>query len=167
METRRPTLTAEAQRLFAEADDKVIRVALPEGPGADIVFSALARDWGAIGFTVERAASEREADVRLVDAVAPSSSAAWFVRRFRCGAAAVCEPEADTLIDAARQAPVPLQRYALLQQAAAKIDDAHLFIAIAAPIRWSLVGKRLEGFAGNRFAIHTLTDLEQRAGAGD
>jgi peptide/nickel transport system substrate-binding protein len=167
IETRRPALVAEAQRLFEDSEERVIRVALPEGPGSDIVLSALARDWGAIGFTVERAASEREADFRLVDAVAPSSSAAWFVRRFRCGAAAVCEPDADTLMDAARQAPVPLQRYALLQQAAAKIDDAQLFIAIAAPIRWSLVGKRLEGFAGNRFAIHTLTDLEQRAGAGD
>ena len=29
-------------------------------------------------------------------------------------------------------------------------------------MRWSLVSERIQGFAGNRFAIHTLTGLEQR-----
>jgi peptide/nickel transport system substrate-binding protein len=42
------------------------------------------------------------------------------------------------------------------------MDDLQLFIPIAAPIRWSLVSGRIEGFAGNRFGIHTLTDLDQR-----
>ena len=79
------------------------------------------------------------ADFALIDEVAPSSSAAWFVRRFRCGAVAVCDPQADQLMDAARTTPVPAQRYALLIQAAARIDDAQLFIPITAPVRWSLV----------------------------
>jgi peptide/nickel transport system substrate-binding protein len=116
---------------------------------------------------VERAQSPSTADFTLIDEVAPSASAAWFVRRFRCDANAVCNAEIDQLIDAARQAQVPQQRYALLQQAAARIDDEQLFLPIAAPVRWSLVGKRIQGFAGNRFAIHTLTDLERRPGTGD
>jgi oligopeptide transport system substrate-binding protein len=37
-----------------------------------------------------------------------------------------------------------------------------LFIPIAAPVRWSLVSNRIEGFAGNRFGIHTLTSLDQK-----
>ena len=65
------------------------------------------------------------------------------------------------------QSLVPAQRYALLMEAAAKIDDAQLFLPVTAPIRWSLVSRRIQGFAGNRYAVHTLTDLEQRPGAGD
>jgi peptide/nickel transport system substrate-binding protein len=80
---------------------------------------------------------------------------------------AICDDQADALMEAARQTPVPQQRYALLAQAAARIDDAQLFIPIAAPVRWSLVSGRVQGFAGNRYARHTLTDLEQQAGTGD
>jgi peptide/nickel transport system substrate-binding protein len=69
------------------------------------------------------------------------------------------------LLDAARTAPVPAQRYALLYDAARRIDEAQLFIPLAAPVRWSLVSGRVQGFAGNRFARHTLTDLEQKVGA--
>jgi peptide/nickel transport system substrate-binding protein len=163
---RRADLIAIATRLFG-SDKPAIRVALPQGPGADLLLQLLVRDWGALGFTVERAASPAAADFRLIDAVAPSTSAAWFVRQFRCEAAPVCDAEADTLMQAARQAQVPAQRYALLVQAAAKVDDAQLFIPIAAPVRWSLVSNRIAGFAGNRFAVHTLTSLEQKPGAGD
>jgi peptide/nickel transport system substrate-binding protein len=80
--------------------------------------------------------------------------------------AAICDPDTDKLIDAARETPVPQQRYALLQQAASRIDDQQLFMPITAPVRWSLVGRRVQGFAGNRFAIHTLTDLQQRPASG-
>ena len=47
------------------------------------------------------------------------------------------------------------------------IDDQQLFIPITAPIRWSLVSQRIQGFAGNRFARHTLTDLEVKPGTGE
>jgi peptide/nickel transport system substrate-binding protein len=122
----------------------------------------LQRDWGALGFTVERLASSVAADFALIDEVAPSSSPAWFVRHFRCGAATVCDKDADALMDAARQTPVPGQRYAFLVQAAALIDGGELFLPIAAPVRWSLVSARVQNFAGNRYARHTLTDLEDK-----
>ena len=163
---RRPGLAADANRLFGDSKP-TIHVALPEGPGADLLFQELVRDWGAIGLPVERVGPAAPADFRLVDEVAPSTSPAWFVRHFRCGMAMVCDPEIDALIDAARASLVPAQRYALLGQAAARIDDAQLFIPITAPIRWSLVADRIDGFTGNRFARHTLTDLEQKPGSGD
>jgi peptide/nickel transport system substrate-binding protein len=162
---RLPSLRAEADRDFG-GEKPTIRIALPEGPGAELVLALIARSWGALGIGVERA-PPATADFALIDEVAPSTSAAWFVRRFHCGAAAVCDPEIDQLMDAARQSPVPQQRYALLQQAASRIDDAYLFMPITAPVRWSLVGKRIQGFAGNRFAVHTLTDLEKRPGTGN
>jgi peptide/nickel transport system substrate-binding protein len=156
-------LRAQADRLFGKAKP-TIRIALPEGPGGDLLFQEISRDWGALGLTVERAESAAAADFSLIDEVAPSSSPAWFVRRFHCGVVAVCDTQADELMDAARQAPVPAQRYALLGQAAGRIDDERLFIPITAPVRWSLVSGRIQNFAGNRYARHTLTDLTQQPG---
>jgi len=158
---RLTVLKTQADRLFG-ATKPVIQVALPEGPGADFLLEELKRDWGAIGITVSRADTPAAADLALVDEVAPSSSPAWFVRRFRCGVVAVCDEQADQLMDAARDMPAPAQRYALIAQAAGRVDEAQLFIPITAPVRWSLVSGRIQSFAGNRYARHTLTDLEQQ-----
>lgn len=156
---RRAQLSAEANRIFGNEDRPTLRIALPEGPGADILLARLAADWAALGISVEKAPSRRSADLVLVDLVAPSTSPAWFLRQFRCGQAAICSEEVDELLDAARAAPVALQRGALLAEAALTIDEQQFFLPIAAPIRWSLVSDRAPGFAGNRFAVHTLTSL--------
>lgn len=160
-------LQAQANRLFGKSPKPAIRIALPEGPGADLLFRLLQRDWGALGFTVTRAESAAAADFALIDEVAPSSSPAWFVRHFRCTFVPVCDSQADQLMDAARQTPVPAQRYALLGQAAARIDEGELFLPLAAPVRWSLVSARIQNFAGNRYARHTLTDLAVRPSNGE
>jgi oligopeptide transport system substrate-binding protein len=162
---RLPLLRAQADRLFGKTKP-VITVALPAGPGSDLLFQELKRDWNALGLTVEQAPMT-DADFTLIDEVAPSSSPSWFVRRFRCGVAPVCDAQADQLMDAARTMPIAAQRYALLTEAAARIDDVQLFIPITAPVRWSLVSGRVQNFAGNRYARHTLTDLEQKGGGSD
>jgi peptide/nickel transport system substrate-binding protein len=161
---RLPALREQADRLLGK-DKPILSVALPAGPGADLLYQELVRDWGAIGLNLERAAPNAPADLVLLDEVAPSSSPAWFIRKFRCDVAVVCDADADKLMDAARDTPVPAQRYALLSQAASRIDVAQLFIPIAAPVRWSLVSGRVQGFAGNRYGRHTLTDLEQQSGS--
>ena len=163
---RIPALQAQAKRLFP-ADRPTIRVSLPDGRGAELLLRLLQRDWGQLGFTVERAATAAAADFALVDEVAPSSSPSWFVRRFRCDRTPVCSPDADELMDGARVSPVPAQRYALLAQAAALIDAGELFMPIAAPVRWSLVSDRIQNFAGNRYARHTLTGLDASPGTED
>jgi len=158
---RRPALVSAAARLFkGHNSSPTLRVFLPDGPGADILFNRLVADWTPLGLTVKRATSPASADLMLIDAVAPATSGAWYVRQFRCGVVAICDSDADALMDSARQTPVLAQRYALLGQAAAKIDEDQLFIALAAPIRWSLVSPRIQNFAGNRYARHTLIDLE-------
>ena len=157
---RRPALAAAAARLFNNPKSKTVTLFLPAGPGSDILFNRVAMDWSSLGLTVERVPYLALADFRLIDAVAPSTSPSWFVRHFRCGIVTLCDPDADALMDAARTSPVPAQRYALLGQAAAKIDEGLLFIPLAAPVRWSLVSNRIQNFAGNRYARHTLTDLE-------
>ena len=45
------------------------------------------------------------------------------------------------------------------------IDEAVLFLPIAAPVRWSLVSPSVSGFAANQFARHPLTGLQQRLSA--
>ena len=158
---RRAALAAQSARQFG-TEQPTIQLFLPQGPGADILLNRLTIDWGAIGVKVERAKTSAAADLRLIDAVAPSTSPAWFLRQFRCQFVRVCDPEADKLLDAARDTLVPAQRAALLAQAATRIDDAQLFMPLTAPIRWSLVSNRIQGFAGNRYARHTLTDLGRK-----
>ena len=164
IEERRARLSASASRLFTEAENPVIRIAVTDTPGAKVILSRLATDWGALGLTVETAGSEQAADFRLVDTVAPSTSPAWYLRNFRCGEVPVCDPDADELLEGARAATVTAQRNALLAQAANVMDEQQLFIALTAPIRWSLVSDRVQGFATNRFARHTLTSLGERPG---
>lgn len=154
---RRAQALDAAARLFK--DKPTVRLFLPAGPGADLLFNQLVIDWGSLGLTVERASSLRAADFALLDEVAPSASPAWFVRRFRCGLVPVCDGEADKLMDGAREALVPAQRSALLTQAAGRIDDQSLFIPLSAPVRWSLAANDLSGFRVNRFARHTLVGL--------
>ncbi|GAA4744337.1 ABC transporter substrate-binding protein [Sphingomonas daechungensis] len=162
IDQRRATLSAAAERMIGRLDAPVIRIALPDSPGAKIMLSRLASDWGALGIKVEDAEKGGPADLRLIDLVAPSSSPAWYLRSFRCGIVSVCDAEADELLNGARAATVPAQRYGLFTQAAQRMDDQQLFIALTAPIRWSLVSTQMQGFANNRFATHTLVGLRQR-----
>lgn len=160
---RRALLETSAARFSGGGGDRpVIRVALPDGPGSAMLLDRLTEDWGALGFEVARAANGQRADLKLVDQVAPSTSASWYVRRFRCELAVLCDEQLDQILEAARNTPVLAQRSALHAEAARRIDSLHLFIPLTAPIRWSLVAPRVVGFAGNRFAIHTLTGLEEQ-----
>ena len=159
---RRSQLASRAAQMFGGMERPVVRVALPDAPGAKMLLDRLIGDWGALGITVERAEPDGPADLRLIDAVAPSTSPAWFLRQFRCDLPALCDVAADELLEGARNTPVPAQRNALLAQAAQLIDEQQLFIPIAAPIRWSLVSERVQGFATNRYARHSLIGLGQR-----
>jgi peptide/nickel transport system substrate-binding protein len=164
---RRAQLMAQADRLFGEEERPTLRIALPDGPGAKLLFDRLAADWGVLGIKLERAGAGRPADLKLIDEVAPSNSPAWFVRHFRCDEAALCDEDIDELLATARTTVVPDQRWALLADAARRIDEAQLFLPLTAPVRWSLVSPRITGFAGNRFARHTLVGLrEQLASEG-
>ncbi|MES2001344.1 MAG: ABC transporter substrate-binding protein [Pseudomonadota bacterium] len=157
---RRAALANDAGFVFGSGERPAVTVYLPTGPGADLLLQRLQVDWGAIGLKVERARSPRESDFALIDEVAPSFSPAWFVRHFRCDSTPVCNPDADTLLDAARAAQIPGQRYALIAQAASLVDSKTLFIPLIAPVRWSLVSTEMTGFRGNRFARHTLSGLQ-------
>jgi oligopeptide transport system substrate-binding protein len=156
---RRARAAADARTALGGEEPLKLGIALPDGPGADILFARLAADWRPLGVELVRAGKGVRADLKLVDEVAPSISPAWFVRNFRCGVAPLCSESADALMDSARDAMIPVQRAALLAEAGRLIDEDVLFLPIAAPIRWSLVGDGLPGFAENIFARHPLSGL--------
>ena len=53
-----------------------IRLYLPSGPGSTLLYGRIVADWRGIGIEAVRA-SAQDADVRLVDLVAPGGSALW------------------------------------------------------------------------------------------
>jgi peptide/nickel transport system substrate-binding protein len=158
---RRQFLVQEAQRLFGNVQRPAFRIFLPTGPGGDYLLARLRYDWGPLGLQVDRAPTPASADLVWIDEVAPSSSPAWFLRRFRCEAVPICLEDADPLLDQARLTPDSTQRAQLFLEAALMMDDAQLFIPVAAPIRWSLVSGRAPGFEENPFARHTLVGLAE------
>jgi len=136
-----------------------LRVAMPNAPGYRLAFARLRRDWAAIGVEAERVAPGAEAELRLVDEVAPASSAVWYLRHFTCEAGPVCDPVADEALQAARLAPTAAERRAALLRADAALTTLSPFVPIGAPVRWSLVTPRLTGFRPNQFARHPASEL--------
>lgn len=171
---RRPDLIERARTIFpqggepepgaAPAPRPVIRVDIPGGPGGEIILARLKADWEPLGVEVA-VAGDGAADFRFIDEVAPSSSPAWFLRRFRCDYVPVCAEQADQLLDAARLTGFPPQRARFFADAERIMREEVLFIPVAAPVRWSLAGRDLQGFAENRFGRHTLTDLRMATNA--
>ena len=131
-----------------------IRVAMPDGPGYRLMFAHLRRDWRAIGVTAERVAETADAELRLIDAVAPANLSTWYMRRFECGANALCSAEADAELAAARTARDPAERQRRLTAADRLLMELTPFIPLTAPVRWSLVSPRLTGFQVNPFGRH-------------
>ena len=174
---RRAALIAEARRLLpapkattaasdTPPEPRRLLVRLPEGSGYDIILMRLNADWGPLGFEVERAGRGARADLAWIDLVAPSDSPAWFLRQFRCAVAPVCTAQADVLLEQARDVAIAAQGNALMGEAARLMDADQLFIAIAAPVRWSLTARAVTGFVENRYARHPLGGLRARPDTG-
>jgi ABC-type oligopeptide transport system substrate-binding subunit len=137
-----------------------LSIYLPGGPGSDIIFSVLRKNLGSVGFALERAAREDDADLILVDRVARYAAADWFLNQFNCSLRrGACSPEADARVEEARSAPDAASAAALLAEAEAELTAANAYIPIAAPLRWSLIRSDITGFAPNRWGFHPLPPL--------
>lgn len=155
----RRALASRTIASLARDTPPTIRVALPAGPGYRLVFAHLRRDWRLIGVTAEAVRPDAVADLMLIDAVAAANLSTWYLRRFGCAQSAVCSPEAEALLEAARLAPSAGERQVRLAEADRMLTDLTPFIPIAAPVRWSLVSPRLTGFQPNPFARHFVGSL--------
>lgn len=140
-----------------------LRVALPEGPGADVLFTQLKKDFASIGIEAVRVSASERSDLRLVDDVARYPRAMWFLNQLNCGTQqGLCDRNADERAAEARLAEEPAARSALLAEAEAELTAANVFIPFGAPIRWSLVRSDAIGFAPNRWGWHPLMPMALR-----
>jgi oligopeptide transport system substrate-binding protein len=153
--------TQAAQEMAALNDGRpvTLRVAMPEGPGYRLLFAHIQRDWRMIGVTAEAVPAHSEADLRLIDSIAPVELASWYLRHFTCEASPICNPAADEMMAAARIAPTAANRRGLLANADRILAETTVFIPLTSPVRWSLVSQRLTGFRPNVFARHDAGEL--------
>jgi peptide/nickel transport system substrate-binding protein len=133
----------------------VLRISLPQGPGATILYGVVAAGLGRIGIAAERVAIDADADLRLIDEVAPYDSARWYLAT----ACRPCGDAAQAAIEAARDAPTLELRAARMADADAALAADVAYIPIARPMRWSLVALRLGQWQGNSRAWHPLNHL--------
>ncbi|WP_337847407.1 ABC transporter substrate-binding protein [Sphingomonas sp.] len=137
--------------------DGVIRVALTRSPGAVLLWSRIARDLSAIGLRPQWVDPRADADLRLIDSVAPYDSARWYL----VTACPNCSDELDALLTAARDAPTLAERGQRIAEADLAISEAARYIPIAQPLRWSVAALRLRAFQTNPRAWHPLTHLRE------
>ncbi|WBO21628.1 ABC transporter substrate-binding protein [Sphingomonas abietis] len=136
-----------------------LRIAMPAGPGARLLFAAIASDWQAIGLSAVAVGQEDPADLRLIDDVAPAEVASFYLRAFACDRGVPCTAVTDRLLIEARNANSLAERAVLLAQADALITDNAPFIALGNPVRWSLVSPALDLYRDSPRAIHPLNEL--------
>lgn len=132
-----------------------IRIALPSGPGATILFGFVGAAFRSIGIGARRVAMNADADLRLIDRVAPYDSGYWYLAT----ACQRCSPAVQAALTAARDATDLPTRANAIADADAALDQDAAFIPIARPLRWSLVALRLRQWQGNARAWHPLDRL--------
>ena len=151
---------AVASGRLAKFRGRVLTIALPAGPGADLVFAHLQADLEAVGLTARRVRAGTPADLRLVDTLARYARADWFLNQFSCtGGRNPCSAAADSRAAAARAETDPAKRTALLEDAEASLTLANIFIPLGTVVRWSLVRGQLAGFATNTRGWHPLSTI--------
>lgn len=139
-----------------------IRLALPRGPGSDLLFTQLAAAWSAIGVETVRVLPMEEADLELRDNLARFASPRWFLNQFHCSLkAGLCAPEADALVNESLEQRDAAAKERLLADAHTALVAAEVFIPLGAPVRWSLVRGSVRGYQANQWGLHPLFPLSQ------
>jgi ABC-type transport system substrate-binding protein len=140
-----------------------LRLAMPQGPGADLLFARLSADFAKAGLEAVRVGAGDMADLRLIDSTARYARIGWFLNQLHCSSQrGLCSAEADKLAAEAASATDAASRGALLERAETRLTEANVFIPFGPPIRWSLVRGDATGFAANRLGYHPLMPLALR-----
>lgn len=160
LETRRARAAARVAAWRGSKSAPVLRLALPGGLGSDLLFERLAADFRAVGLDLRRVGLNAPADLRLVDIVARYPRPDWFLNQLSCtNARGLCDSSADLMAARARTEPDPAKRTELQADAEARLTKTNSFIPLGAPVRWSLIGGAVTGFAPNRWNVHPLLAL--------
>lgn len=139
-----------------------VRLALPAGPGSDLLYQQLAGAWAEIGVETVRVSPAEDADLELRDALARFASPRWFLNQFHCSLrAGLCSPQADALVRQSLAERDVDAKERLLAEAHAALVAAEVFIPLGAPVRWSLVRGSVRGYQANQWGLHPLFPLSQ------
>lgn len=157
MEQRRATARERVSAWRADHPDGSlsIRIATGDSPGATLVWARVAHDLRDIGLQPHRVGDGEDADLRLIDAVAPYDSGRWYL----VNACQACPGDLVTAIQAARDAPTLAERARHIAMADMALATDTAYIPVAQPLRWSLVALRLRAWQPNSRAWHSLTHL--------
>lgn len=159
--TERQQYAREHVRRWEALEGQVapLTIALPDATGADILFLRIQSDLRRAGLDARQVALGEEADIRLIDEIAPYDSAQWFLSRLTCSQTPVCLNDADDII-AQANAEVNLQTKArLFAEAEVQLVRHYGFIPLAVPVRWSIIKPAARGFAVNQRGWHPLNFL--------
>jgi ABC-type transport system substrate-binding protein len=159
---RRAVAAARIRAWAAPGREAILRVALPDGPGSELLLGRLAEDWGAIGVGVRRARRGEAPDLELRDTLARYGSPLWYLNQFNCSLGqGLCAPEADALVRRWLTTTDPAGRDRLLVEAHAALVEREVYIPLGAPVRWSLVRGSLRNYLANGWGAHPLFPLSQ------
>ncbi len=136
-----------------------IKIALPDGPGARLLFARLAADWRTIGVRAIMVHVHDAADLRLVDEVAPNDSVNWYFSKLSCDAGVICTQSAQSALNDARNADTLPARASAYSEVDRAYGDFVPFIPLANPFRWSLTSVQLPGLRPTSTAYHPLLRL--------
>ena len=163
LDDRRDTAAARVRAWTAQSGKSAtVRVALPPGPGSDLLLGELARAWTTIGVTAVRARPGEAADLELRETLARYTSPRWYLNQFNCGLrAGLCAPGADALVRQSLSERDGTARELLLVDAAAALTEREAFIPLGVPVRWSLVRGSISNYIANPWGLHPLFPLSQ------
>lgn len=136
-----------------------LTIALPDAAGADILFKRIQSDLRRVGLDARKVGLNQDADVELVDEIAPYDSPQWFLKQLICPVTPVCLNDADAQIaeaEAATNLEIKARLYAEVEN---MLVDHYNYIPIAVPIRWSIARQGQRGFAVNPRGWHPLNPL--------
>ncbi|MFQ3666124.1 MAG: ABC transporter substrate-binding protein [Sphingomonadaceae bacterium] len=167
---------SDAQRRLLEAglpegERLQLRLATGDSVEEERAAAALVASWAPIGvdIIVERRRRERHAaavadgkfEMALTIVEGPVDSPLPFLDWLRCGRnrLQVCLPEADELLARARNEPTLAARMEAIALAERLWLDEVSAIPLIQPLRWSLVGRRVQGFQPNAAGVHPLAFL--------
>jgi ABC-type transport system substrate-binding protein len=163
MEGRRKLAMQRISRWNAVHPETVrLRLALPKGPGADVLAERIRQDFGNIGVEIERVNMDAPADLRLIDKVAPYANPAWYFHVLHCRTNQICSTESDDLIEKTLES-APAETIALYAEAERLTLSANVYMPVGLPLRWSVSAGTVHGFSFNTRSLHSAFHLSQTA----
>jgi ABC-type transport system substrate-binding protein len=154
----------DARRAASGEEEIVLRVAMPAGPGSDLLFAGLVRDWQSLGVRVVRVEPGVDAQLEWLDRLARYSSPRWYLNQFNCRLdGGLCSAEADEIVRSSLEMTDPLAKREMLAEAHSVLIDEEVFIPLGAPVRWSLVRGSIANYQPNQWGLHPLFPLSTRS----